>query len=172
MQSFLHPDDKETVINHIKESMVKENGANSFEHRMIAKSGEIKWVLATVKVVKVDADGIPVEMIGFMKDITDRKLAQIQIAEANSTKDKLFSIIAHDLRNPLNAVIGFSELLVNNHESYEAYKIGEYSNCIHSSAINLNSLLENLLDWANAQRGMVAFNPKIIDLDSIINEEV
>lgn len=172
LQSFLHPDDKEMVINHIKESMVNESGANSFEHRMITKSGEIKWVLATVKVVKVDADGMPIEMIGFMKDITDRKIAQIQIAEANSTKDKLFSIIAHDLRNPLNAVIGFSELLVNNHESYETHKIGEYSHCIHSSAINLNSLLENLLDWANTQRGMVAFNPKIIDLDSIINEEV
>lgn len=172
MQSFLHPDDKETVINQINESITNENGANSFEHRMITKSGENKWVLATVKVVKVDADGMPVEMIGFMKDITDRKVAQIQIAEANSTKDKLFSIIAHDLRNPLNAVIGFSELLVNNHESYETHKIGEYSNCIHSSAINLNSLLENLLDWANAQRGMVAFNPKPIDLDAIINEEI
>ncbi|MGE0076577.1 MAG: PAS domain S-box protein [Bacteroidales bacterium] len=169
---LIHPDDFDIVRKYIVSSIAQESSVSSIEHRMFTKNGDIKWVLSTIKVLRVDDSGSPIEMIGFMKDITERKLAEIKVSEANAAKDKLFSIIAHDLRNPLNAVIGFSELLINNQERNNAEKVEEYSHHIYTSAINLNTLLENLLDWANTQRGMVSFNPKHIDLDAIVNEEI
>ncbi len=171
-REFIHPDDVEMVKEHINASKVGDDSRNSIEHRMITKSGEIKWVLATIKVLEVNRQGNPCRIIGFMKDVTDRKKAELQIQEANTTKDKLFSIIAHDLKNPLGVIIGFSQLLEQNLGSCSSATIAEYSKQISVSANGLGQLLENLLEWANTQRGMVKFNPKNLMLDALIDEEL
>lgn len=169
---FIHPDDVDEVQRYIDSSISRNSTANFIEHRMFTKGGDIKWVQSTIKVLSVDQNGLPIEMIGLMKDVTERKLAELKVFDANAAKDKLFSIIAHDLRNPLNAIIGFSELMINSTDLHKVTKLDEYSYHIHSSALSLTALLENLLEWANTQRGMVTFNPKLVNLDEVIDDEI
>ncbi|MFA9372250.1 MAG: tetratricopeptide repeat protein [Labilibaculum antarcticum] len=91
----------------------------------------------------------------------------------NTTKDKFFSIIAHDLRSPFNAILGFSELIKNEVKNGKDLKtIEEYNSNINESAKSLFTLLENLLQWANDQRGLLKFTPTQIDLHELIQSNL
>jgi signal transduction histidine kinase len=90
-----------------------------------------------------------------------------ELDRLNRTKDKFFSIIAHDLRNPFNAIIGFCELLRNDfHEIDNAQKLNllELINVSSQTAFNL---LENLLQWARTQTNRIVFTPEDFDLSEI-----
>jgi signal transduction histidine kinase/ligand-binding sensor domain-containing protein len=85
-----------------------------------------------------------------------------------ATKDKLFSIIAHDLKNPFNIIIGFSELLIQNFKTYSDEKKINVLNMLHHSAHSAYALLENLLQWSRSQSGNVVFSPTKIAPEEII----
>jgi signal transduction histidine kinase len=88
------------------------------------------------------------------------------------TKDKLFSIIAHDLRGPFNSIIGYSQLL---RENIRKYKVEESEKCvdtINTTAQNTFNLLVNLLTWAKTQTGQTAFNPEMLELYKITEEVI
>jgi signal transduction histidine kinase/tetratricopeptide (TPR) repeat protein len=91
-----------------------------------------------------------------------------ELSEANSAKDKFFSIIAHDLKNPLNAMIGFSELLENRYDLVDITTQKKYIKLINQSSNDLYKLLENLLQWSNLQTGKVSFNPSKFYLIDVI----
>ena len=90
------------------------------------------------------------------------------LKELNATKDKFFSIIAHDLKAPFNSLIGFSEILVEKSEQYDREKIKQYSIIINTSAHDLFNLAENLLHWARCQSDKIKPNPKKIDLNELV----
>jgi PAS domain S-box-containing protein len=114
-----------------------------------------------------------------LTDITDRKRIEEQLKayagemrELNATKDKFFSIIAHDLKGPFNAILGFSELLS---ESYDDFDEEEKKKFIHNIKIASDStfkLLENLLDWSRLQTGKINPIPEIIDLSLLTLENI
>lgn len=79
----------------------------------------------------------------------------------NNTKDKFFSIIAHDLRTPFNAIIGFSEILTDQIRKKNYENIEEYAVIIQNSSQRTMDLLQNLLDWARLQTNNFEF--KAID---------
>jgi len=93
------------------------------------------------------------------------------IEELNASKDKFFSIIAHDLKNPFQSIIGFSQMQKEEIKSGDRGAIEVYAGLINTSAIQTYRLLENLLEWANSQRGKITFNPVPINLMEILNEE-
>jgi signal transduction histidine kinase/ligand-binding sensor domain-containing protein len=95
-----------------------------------------------------------------------------ELSELNASKDKFFSIIAHDLKNPFNAIIGISELLKEEIESGDPAGIEEHAALINNSAVQTSRLLENLLEWANSQTGKILFNPAPIKLSELLNEEL
>lgn len=86
------------------------------------------------------------------------------LEELNNTKDKFFSIIGHDLKNPFNSIQGFSELLIENFEDYDKEKQLKFLKIIKDSSVRATSLLNNLLLWANNQSGNIQFAPKKIQL--------
>lgn len=88
----------------------------------------------------------------------------------NATKDKFFSIIAHDLRNPFNALHGLTHHLLNNYEEFDKNEIKQSLELIYNSADDLLELLENLLHWSRTQRGKIQFSPKEINLSEVINK--
>jgi len=92
------------------------------------------------------------------------------LIELIATKDKFFSIIAHDLKNPFNTILGFSELLHNNIEKYDNTKILKFANSIHSAATQTFTLLENLLEWSRLQRGMIVPRFMNLNLKFVANE--
>ena len=87
-----------------------------------------------------------------------------QLSELIITKDKFFSIIAHDLKGPFNVLLGFLEILEQDFDDLsdtEKYKIIK---TLQASSQNTYNLLLNLLDWSRSQRGMIMNNPKKIDI--------
>ncbi len=92
------------------------------------------------------------------------------LKELNSTKDKFFSIIGHDLRNPLNALLGFSELISGNSRDYTSEEIQRYSKIINEAAKNIHLLIENLLEWSRSQSGNIDYLPEKTDLAPMVTE--
>lgn len=91
----------------------------------------------------------------------------------NATKDRFFSIIAHDLRSPFNSILGFSELIKSElKESKNLNLIEEYNTNINESSHSLFTLLENLLQWAKSQRGELEFNPVEFDLHHLVQSNL
>ena len=100
----------------------------------------------------------------FHKDLMDKMRQHIetdlellvsnqQLKKLNATKDKFFSIISHDLKNPFNSLIGTSSLLINKAEQYSPEKVRHIAQQMHDSSKNAYNLLENLLKWSRIQRG-------------------
>ena len=94
-----------------------------------------------------------------------------ELHELNASKDKFFSIIAHDLKSPFNTIIGFSEMLKEEIKSGDPARNEEYAGLINISAVQTLRLLENLLEWANSQTGKILFKPLPVKLGELLNEE-
>lgn len=92
-----------------------------------------------------------------------------ELHELNATKDKFFSIIAHDIKNPFSAIMGFSALLEENYREWNDEMKMEVINLVHVSTKNLYQLLENLLQWSRSQRGTIEFKPQRIELKELIH---
>lgn len=102
----------------------------------------------------------------------NNKIAQIakELDKANKTKVRFFSIIAHDLKNPFNVIIGFSNLLKTNINDFDKEKIQLFAGRINETSQNAYSLLENLLEWSKSQTNSIAYNPVKVKINSIIEE--
>jgi len=131
-----------------------------------------------------DLNGKVKDIIVLSYDITDikntekqLKMAKEEAEQANqmkseliATKNRFFSIIAHDLKTPFNGLIGLSELLIKNAVEPKDYK--NVATLLHDSAINGFNLLENLLEWARTQTGEIKYNRESIDLKNIIASNI
>ena len=117
-------------------------------------------------------------LVSFL-DITEMRKAEEclislnkELEESNRTKDRLYTIIAHDLKAPFNSILGFSELLSEHISEYDPEKCREFGEFISSSARQSLSLLENLFDWAQSQSGKIKFIPQHIALLPVLREIV
>ena len=107
-----------------------------------------------------------------LRDITEVKQIENQLRELNSTKDKIFSIIAHDLRAPFSSIIGFTDLLLQNYEKYDSDRIKKILQYINLSAKPTLDVLTNLLNWVNVQTGQLGFQPEVCSLRNLVQEVV
>jgi signal transduction histidine kinase len=86
----------------------------------------------------------------------------------NATKDRFFNIIAHDLKNPFNAIIGFASLLTDEWNDFDDDDKIAMISSIKSSSEGAYELLMNLLEWSRLQVGKINFEPEFIDYESLI----
>lgn len=110
-------------------------------------------------------------------DITEQKKAEqdlikseTRLRKLNATKDKLFSIIGHDLKGPLHNILGFSELIDQNYEDFSDEEIKEYNKLIFQSSKTLSGLLDNLLTWSRSQREKIKVSPQTFALHPVIDK--
>lgn len=103
-------------------------------------------------------------------DITDLRVTERRLQELNATKDKFFSIIAHDLRNPFTSLISFSELIYKNVNRLNAEKIGSLAMRMNDSARQAYTLLENLLHWSKMQTGVLKPDPQELEVRELLDE--
>ena len=146
----------------------------SLEHRVIKNDGTVVWAESSGSLVKTSKGKI--KIVGTLTDITERKLAEYKLKKyseelesLNSSKDKFFSIISHDLRNPFNSLLGFSELLANNIEDLTEQEIKDSAKTLNRTAHNLFNLLTNLLEWSKLQNGTFKIEKTEIILSEVIN---
>ena len=116
------------------------------------------------------------EIIGIYIENRQKEKAIInqneELQKLNATKDKFFSIISHDLKNPFTTLLGMSESLMNNYEQYPDEKRKEQIQAIGDSSKKTFKLLETLLVWSRTQTGRIKFNPQEIALEDLINENL
>jgi len=121
-------------------------------------------------------------LIGFLaiqRDVTERNKADLQLKKyaedlntSNVAKDKLFSILAHDLRGAFNVILGYSEFLYDDFEDLSVNEIKKYTNSIYETTQNTFKLFDNLLEWARMQMGRTLFSPSPFDICIIIKEVI
>lgn len=119
-------------------------------------------------------DGDVIAILGFDIDITERKIAEDivarhrdELANLNNQKDKFFSILAHDLRSPFNALSGYSHLLSGGIGELDWETVTRYGKALNQSSEQVIRLLDNLLDWSQLQMGGMEFDPGPVELAAI-----
>jgi len=95
-----------------------------------------------------------------------------ELRETNATKDKMMSIISHDLKNPFSTIMGFSQILVDELGTMDPNEAKDFIARIDHTARNTFSLLENLLAWSRSQIGVIRMQPKTINLSIIVNANI
>lgn len=168
-QLYFNPEDRETL-------MLALNPENLEIYPLKKKDGTAVWIEDHGWYVK-DTEGKVLFHEGVSRDITDRRLAQIQLQkyseelkELNATKDKYFSIIAHDLKNPFNSIIGLSDIIRTEAKHLDIATIEQYAGFIHTTSTNTFKLLENLLDWARIQQSQMPFQPVPLILKKLVDD--
>lgn len=92
-----------------------------------------------------------------------------ELRQLNATKNKFFSIIAHDLKNPIHTVMGYSELLSLDYDRFSEPERRKFAGDINKSTNNIFRLLENLLEWARSQTGSLKYTPSEVELGRILD---
>ncbi len=112
-----------------------------------------------------------------MLNITERKKTEQEVKHKNeqltkafAEKDRIFSIIAHDLRGPFSVFLGLTEVMSEDLPSLTMTEIQSFAQSMKTSATNVFYLLENLLNWARSQQGLITFNQERINLLRILDE--
>jgi two-component system, sensor histidine kinase and response regulator len=148
----------------------------NIEEQSLDETGETIY-LSTTKIPLKDSTGKIIGLVGIGRDITLKKKEEELLAEhtkqlqkLNYTKDKFFSIIAHDLRNPFHSILGFTELLMRNYSDFDDAKKQEFVGLIYESSQHAHNLLENLLQWSRTQTDRIKYNPSKQSLSRIIDE--
>jgi PAS domain S-box-containing protein len=172
-------------INKILDNIAETKKAVTYDSKGIDRAGREFWSQTTVSPVFNDSNEI-VKLIAIDSDITKLKNAEQEInlqkdeiekksedlKKLNATKDKFFSIIAHDLKNPFHSIMGFSELLTRSYDSIDDERKKEFLQLIKDSSSSAFNLLENLLDWSRTQTNSIKFTPDNINLSHILHENI
>jgi ligand-binding sensor domain-containing protein/signal transduction histidine kinase len=98
------------------------------------------------------------------------KRSEEHLKQTNATKDKFFSIISHDLKNPFSSLLSISDLMVRNYDSTGEEEKKQCVISVHHSLKQVYGLLENLLTWSRAQSGRLSFNPVSFNVSLVVQE--
>ncbi len=156
----------------VEEKIIRLN--EDLERKVIQRTSELNDALSRLEHSNVELttlnEAMTKESTVLLK-LNDR-LAQSEelLKNANETKDKFISIIAHDLKNPLQGLLLSSELLVQYGDAFDKTKTAQKHIQINKLTKDLSSLLENLLTWSRAQSGRIDFEPEMTDLKVVIND--
>ncbi|OGG98069.1 MAG: hypothetical protein A2508_05900 [Candidatus Lambdaproteobacteria bacterium RIFOXYD12_FULL_49_8] len=149
-ESRVHPDDLCETLNAIKAHISGQAPFLRTVFRMRHKNDHWVHILSQGKVHEFDPDGKPTRFTGTHTDISTEQEALAKLDLANQTKNKFFAIIAHDLKNPFNAILGGAELLKNEIEKIPPDLV-DIVVMLDRAAKSAFQLLEDLLSWARAQ---------------------
>jgi PAS domain S-box-containing protein len=146
------------------------------ERILINKEGHRIPILKSVVKINIGENKYLLENF---TDITERKQAEgiiqqknEQLQELNATKDKLYSIIAHDLRNPFHGFLNLTKMLAEETDNFSTEEISKIGNDLYKNANNIFSLLKNLLEWAQMQKGSNIYEPEELSISDLIAENV
>ena len=106
----------------------------------------------------------------YQKKAFERKKDQLEVS--NATKNKFFRIIAHDLRNPISTLVSTTGYILTDIDEFDKEKMKGIIEDLNKLSLTTYNLLENLLDWSTSQMGEIKFNPKPVDLNLAVNDNI
>ncbi|MEG4969183.1 PAS domain S-box protein [Microcoleus sp. B6-A1] len=164
--NHLHPDDVEPVVNGLANLFV--NDFYFHEYRLSRSDGVYRWMLAQLRLIR-DNSGTPVEILGYLIDISDRKQAELefqQANEANQAKTVFLANMSHELRTPLNSILGFTQLM--SYDRNLTPSLQERLQIVNRSGRHLLDLINDILDLSKIESGRMTLNPSEFDLTSLL----
>jgi len=175
LRRIIYPDDRERIWKEI-EAASTSNEPLIREFRIVTRSGEIKWI-AHKSVAVTDKDGKHYGRRASNQDITTLKLvedalrrSESELKEANHSKDKFLSILAHDLKSPFTGLIGLSEMMYNYSSDLTTDEMREFTSGIYEAAKVIYTLIDNLLIWTRLQSGKMEQNLTRLELKKLVQE--
>ena len=163
----------------LAKKMVEDDKQVLNEGKLVAIQEELNGKTYSTMKFPVYVEGKPRFLAGYTIDITEQKQVEEDLRKAkeaaenaNSEKDKFFSIIAHDLKSPFSGFLGLTKLIAENIENITMTEMKELGGNLHDSAANLFALLENLLEWSRIQRGVIKFLPENNNITFIIDNNI
>jgi PAS domain S-box-containing protein len=166
----VHPDDVENCLELYLTSFDQREPFSN-DYRLKNKFGEYRWIRDFGRPF-FDIDNTFLGYIGSCYDITDNKNNELRLIELNATKDKFFSILAHDLRSPFNSILGFSEFLEEYHVDSDDPDLRKITRLLNTSARQVFSLLDDLLEWSWIQTDRIEFLPEIFNFQDTFKQLV
>ncbi len=166
---MLFDEDKNAFDILVKELTDEPTRIHKIEKTITRPGGEIRYITITLS-TQQQQNGNSMELMGSISDVSDIKSVQVELEKANKTKDKMLSIIAHDVRSPLASVKQIVDMLANEWKIYDPEVITDLLNSLRTSTNDTFNLLENLLGWARSQDKEIVFHPRKNNLVEIINE--
>jgi len=181
--SLVHPEDRTRVSQAIDQSL-KSNAPYELEFRVVKPNGEIVWIFTNAVVFR-DGDK-PMRLVGVTLDITDRKRAEEErdmvlareqglrraAEESNRLKDEFLATMSHELRNPLNVILGYSELLLRSDEFRNSKQLAQMGEALRRNALVQSHLIRDLLDLSRLRSGKLTLNSETISVMTAINNAV
>ncbi|HLM00290.1 MAG TPA: ATP-binding protein [Pyrinomonadaceae bacterium] len=176
----VHPEDRERVAGELQESQNSDKIYDS-EYRIICPDGSIQWVSARGKTFFDKDDNFPRSMMGVVRRITDRKQeseelkkiydlerkARDEAEEANRAKDYFLAIVSHELRSPLNSILGWAKILLTKQVDDTIRK--NALETIERSAKSQAKLIEDLVDMGRVASGKLRLELRPVNLFDIVN---
>ncbi|MEG3910664.1 PAS domain S-box protein [Microcoleus sp. w2-18bC1] len=164
--NHLHLDDVKPVLNGLANVFV--NDFSFHEYRFRRSDGVYRWMLSQLRLIR-DNSGTPVEILGYLIDISDRKQAELefqQANEANQAKTVFLANMSHELRTPLNSILGFTQLM--SYERNLTPSLQERLQIVNRSGRHLLDLINDILDLSKIESGRMTINPSDFDLTSLL----
>jgi len=155
-------DDKEKEKILKKNSLLKKQLQSKLERQVEERTQELNTALNQLSEQK--------EEIERQKENIEEQ--NVRLEKMNNNKTRFISILAHDVKGPINSLFSFSELLKNHIDSLSREELIGLGNKLGNHTKNLFSLLENLLQWSRTQTGSIDKNPVTIDIEEVVNENI
>jgi PAS domain S-box-containing protein len=171
---FFITDDTKAVFNLFLSNIFSSKTKETCEVNLLSSNNTVLNVHLT-GMISHDSDRCRINVV----DITGLKQAELEIQhkndelrKLNAEKDKLFSIMAHDLRSPFSAFLGLTEILSAKLQEINHSSIQSIAISLRQSALNVFQLIENLLEWSRMQRGLVEYKPRSILLADLVSSAI
>lgn len=179
--ALIHPDDQDAMNQALQKSL--QGHPHQIEFRVLHPNGTVRW-LSTNGGVIYDGRGTPVRMLGATIDITERKIAEedrsrllaaeqaarAEAESANRMKDEFLAILSHELRSPLNAILGWLTLLRT--RQFDKATIDRALETVERNARAQAQLVEDLLDVSRIIRGQLRLQVRPVNLIPVIEAAI
>ena len=166
--NHVHPYDVDQLLN----GLATLDSFYLHEFRYLHSDGNYRWLLEQLKLIR-DHAGRPVEILGYLIDISDRKQSELELQQAkeaaeaaNQAKSIFLSNMSHELRTPLNSILGFTQLM--SYENNLTASMQERLQIVNRSGRHLLDLINDILDLSKIEAGQMIINSSDFDLTSLL----
>jgi PAS domain S-box-containing protein len=170
----------ELIVHEDDQGIVRENVTKDYARpyivRAVKKNGEVFFVELEARNFEINGE---IMRVAAVRDITERKKSEEEIRRVNAElrnaiaeKDRFFSIIAHDLKSPISGFLSLTKVLVENFEELTVKEVNTSLDALYASSVRVYALLENLLEWARVQQGLLTCSPSHYLLKGVIRSSL